>query len=64
MIGSLGSSSAMRPSGIPGHQLRPVQLRPQPSPSTHSPAAQVCLLYVLQSHPKEKKKTCQLFQTV
>lgn len=40
MIGSLGSSSAMRPSGIPGHQLRPVQLRPQPSPSTHSPAAQ------------------------
>lgn len=44
MMGSLGSSSAMRPQGLPTHQLRPVQiqqsLRPQSGPSTHSPSTQ------------------------
>ena len=41
MMGTLGSSSAMRPPGVP---VRPVQSspRPQSSPSIQSPATQVC----------------------
>ncbi|KAL2250759.1 transcription initiation factor TFIID subunit 12 [Sesamum indicum] len=42
MTGSLGTTSSMRPSGVPSHQLRPSQssLRPQTTPSSQSPAAQ------------------------
>ncbi|KAL0309551.1 UNVERIFIED_CONTAM: Transcription initiation factor TFIID subunit [Sesamum radiatum] len=42
MTGSLGTTSSMRPAGVPSHQLRPSQssLRPQTAPSSQSPAAQ------------------------
>ncbi|KAL0410085.1 UNVERIFIED_CONTAM: Transcription initiation factor TFIID subunit [Sesamum latifolium] len=42
MTGSLGTTSSMRPAGVPSHQLRPSQssLRPQTTPSSQSPAAQ------------------------
>ncbi|KAL0374906.1 UNVERIFIED_CONTAM: Transcription initiation factor TFIID subunit [Sesamum radiatum] len=43
MTGSLGTTSSMRPAGVPSHQLRPSQssLRPQTTPSSQSPAAQI-----------------------
>ncbi|KAI3471956.1 hypothetical protein Pfo_028644 [Paulownia fortunei] len=42
MTGTLGTTSSMRPAGVPSHQLRPSQssLRPQTSSSSQSPAAQ------------------------
>ncbi|EFH61034.1 tata-associated factor II 58 [Arabidopsis lyrata subsp. lyrata] len=42
MMGTLGSGSQMRPSGMAQHQQRPTQssLRPASSPSTQSPVAQ------------------------
>lgn len=45
MMGTLGSGSQMRPSGMAQHQQRPTQssLRPASSPSTQSPVAQVCI---------------------
>lgn len=43
MAGALGATSSMRPAGVSPNQLRPSQssLRPQSTPSTQSPAAQV-----------------------
>ncbi|KAI4348983.1 hypothetical protein L6164_009643 [Bauhinia variegata] len=42
MLGSLGSSSQMRPGGMPAHQQRPVQssLRPSSSPNNQSTGSQ------------------------
>lgn len=44
MMGTLGSGSQMRPSGMAQHQQRPTQssLRPASSPSTQPPVTQVC----------------------
>lgn len=50
MMGTIGSGSQMRPSGImPQHQQRPGQasLRPASSPSSPSPVPQVGVLNVL-----------------
>lgn len=47
MLGSLGSSSQMRPGGMPSHPQRPVQssLRPPPSTQNSQPAGpQVSIL--------------------
>lgn len=43
MMGTLGSGSQMRPSGMAQHQQRPVQssLRPASSPSSQAPVPQV-----------------------
>lgn len=43
MMGTIGSGSQMRPSGMPQHPQRPAQssLRPASSPSSPSPVPQV-----------------------
>lgn len=43
MMGTIGSGSQMRPSGMTQHQQRPAQssLRPASSPSSSSPVPQV-----------------------
>lgn len=49
MLGSLGSSSQMRPGGMPAHQHRPVQssLRPPSAQNNQSTASQVSIFPLL-----------------
>lgn len=62
MTGALGTTSSMRPAGVPSNQLRPSQssLRPQTSSSSQSPVAQVASIWILILLMKEKKKLNRL----